>query len=301
MSWARIDDNFPQHPKVVQVGAVAAWLYVCGLCYCRKYHTGGFIPAGAVQGLGVSAAGRLIPHLLNAHLWERADQGFQVHDYDAMYADEEDKQRIAATSEARRIAGRKGGLASGDARRSKSGAKPKRSANTQEAKLKPFASSKTEPLKDRNGSDRNGSDCPTEGGPGETIGFYPDQALQILQEAYPEQRVTFGYRTETAWIQELNASGDAATAYATMLTNLEQHKRSYEWRVKKMIPALSKWLAEGLWKRELDEDPPASDKMSTGHRSAPQRKSCGHEPPCLTGSEHTRKTIDEAKALEVGK
>jgi hypothetical protein len=74
--------------------------------------------------------------------------------------------------------------------------------------------------------------------------------------------VTYGYKTETAWIAQLNGTDSAAAASATMLAHLENHKRSYEWRVKGMIPALDKWLREGLWKRTMDEDPPAADQLA---------------------------------------
>ena len=51
MSWVKIDDHFSDHPKVVQAGPEAAWLYICGLCYCAKYLTDGFIPKRQVKRL----------------------------------------------------------------------------------------------------------------------------------------------------------------------------------------------------------------------------------------------------------
>jgi len=92
--------------------------------------------------------------------------------------------------------------------------------------------------------------------------FVADAALSDLQTDYPQNRVTFGYRTETAFIQQLNAEESAAAAYRVMRTNLENHKRSYEWRVKGMVPALEKWLHEGLWKRTLPEDAPAAEQVT---------------------------------------
>ena len=44
MTWVRIDDEFPQHPKVVRAGPLGMALQVAGLCYCNKYLTDGFIP-----------------------------------------------------------------------------------------------------------------------------------------------------------------------------------------------------------------------------------------------------------------
>ena len=51
MTWAKIDDQFPDHPKVVAAGGDAAWLYVAALCYCQAKLTDGHIPAGIVPRL----------------------------------------------------------------------------------------------------------------------------------------------------------------------------------------------------------------------------------------------------------
>ena len=44
----RLDDGFPEHPKVQQVGGDAAWLHVCALAYCNRNLTDGFIAAQVV-------------------------------------------------------------------------------------------------------------------------------------------------------------------------------------------------------------------------------------------------------------
>jgi hypothetical protein len=117
MAWALIDDDFPNHPKVVQAGTDAAWLFVCGLCYCRKYHTGGFIPAKALASLGAGGGHkRLATALVSAGLWDGAEDGFSVHDYAGFYADEDDKAMKDAVRQQKREAGRKGGLESGKSR-----------------------------------------------------------------------------------------------------------------------------------------------------------------------------------------
>lgn len=110
MSWVLLDDNFPNHPKAVQAGPVAAYLFVCGLCYCRKYNTGGFIPGKVIPTLGVSTnPRRMVDALVIAGLWDRAEGGFAVHDYAGFYADEDDKSaRQDAISKARSDAGKRG-------------------------------------------------------------------------------------------------------------------------------------------------------------------------------------------------
>lgn len=119
MAWVLLDDNFPHHPKVLDAGRDAGWLYVCGLAYCRKYHTQGVIPRAALAKLGAGLQPRkLVDALVRVGLWDQTDNGFQVHDYSVIYADDIDKaekdEHQQDRAELRRIrqeAGRKGGLA----------------------------------------------------------------------------------------------------------------------------------------------------------------------------------------------
>lgn len=138
MPWVRLDDQFPDHPKVVQAGPMAAWLYVCGLAYCARHLTDGFIPAPQVPRLVVGAApGKLVARLLHAGLWEEVAGGFNVHDFlNYNPSREESLARREETRAARVEAGRLGGIRSGQSRRSKAEAKPKQFAS--------FAGSKTE-------------------------------------------------------------------------------------------------------------------------------------------------------------
>lgn len=112
MAWVLLDDNFPLHPKAVDAGPVAAYLYICGLCYCRKHHTGGFIPARALPLLGITVRPqRMVEALIKVGLWDHADGGYQVHDYDGFYADEDDKANKETIRRKRQEAGRLGGVA----------------------------------------------------------------------------------------------------------------------------------------------------------------------------------------------
>lgn len=82
MSWIKIDDQFADHPKVVEAGPLAAWLYVCGLTYCGRYLTDGWIPDGQVRKLAdVDKATDLADRLVDVGLWDRVDDGYVVHDY----------------------------------------------------------------------------------------------------------------------------------------------------------------------------------------------------------------------------
>lgn len=74
MWWVRLDDDFPNHPKVVGLSDAAFRAYVQGLCYCSQYLTDGWLPARPGDR---RAAGELV----KAHLWVPDGEGFQVHDY----------------------------------------------------------------------------------------------------------------------------------------------------------------------------------------------------------------------------
>ena len=60
MSWVRLDDNFPNHPKVVGLSDQAFRLYISGLCYASHYLTDGLIIEPAV-GASTWASGN--------HIW----------------------------------------------------------------------------------------------------------------------------------------------------------------------------------------------------------------------------------------
>ena len=108
MAWVLLDDNFPNHPKAVKAGPLGRDLFIAGLCYCRRFYTSGSIPSEALLSLGVATPKRLADKLVAVGLWDVAEGGFQIHDYDVIYADAEDKQR----KDTNRANGRKGGIES---------------------------------------------------------------------------------------------------------------------------------------------------------------------------------------------
>lgn len=44
MSWLRLDDKFPRHPKITRLDRRDRWTWLEVLCYCAEYHTDGYIP-----------------------------------------------------------------------------------------------------------------------------------------------------------------------------------------------------------------------------------------------------------------
>lgn len=148
MSWVRIDDGMPEHPKVLSVGPLAFALDIAAICYCARNRTDGRVPRSKVRILldlaDVRIAGRkadalaLADALVAAGRWRRDGDDFVIHDfleYNPARADIEGKS--ADLSEIRRAAGRTGGLRSGEARRAIDEATGKQARSKTEAKTKP--------------------------------------------------------------------------------------------------------------------------------------------------------------------
>lgn len=88
MTWARLDDNFPQHPKVVTAGAICELIQVRAICYSCRYLTDGFIPTGALSALAtgleqiLNAPIDVLPeHMVLSGLWKARRDGWIIHDF----------------------------------------------------------------------------------------------------------------------------------------------------------------------------------------------------------------------------
>lgn len=78
MVWTKLDDNFPDHPKIAELSNSAYRLFVDTLCYCGKYLTDGQISEMIANRYGATDDAR---SLLVANLWEKTDTGYRVLDY----------------------------------------------------------------------------------------------------------------------------------------------------------------------------------------------------------------------------
>ena len=108
MSWVKIDDQMSDHPKLIVAGPVAAWFWMCGMCYCARYLTDGFVPLGQVRKMADMDHDplELAEKLVATGLWERTDGGFNVHDY---LDYNPSREEVIAARGARMEAGRRGG------------------------------------------------------------------------------------------------------------------------------------------------------------------------------------------------
>jgi hypothetical protein len=125
MTWFFVDDSFAQHPKVLSIPrpqrAAAVGLWTLAGTWCARNLTDGAVPPGLPKDLGASP--RLVDALLNARgptsghgLWEPAASGWVFHDWAEW---QHTREEVIAKSAARATAGRRGGLRSGQVRRSK--------------------------------------------------------------------------------------------------------------------------------------------------------------------------------------
>ena len=124
MAWAKVDDGWWSHPKVMGLSLSARGLWVSALswsCHQRMDHVPDrFLPM-------VGATEEDASELVNAGLWHESSDGYRIHDW-AEYQD-------MSLAEKRAEAGRKGGQASGESRRLKQTveATPKQTKQTNEA------------------------------------------------------------------------------------------------------------------------------------------------------------------------
>jgi len=101
MPWVRMDDQYPEHPKVVAAGHLAGWLDVCAWAYCNRALTDGFVADAMVPRLtSVPKPMVRADELVAVGRWERVPGGFQIHDYLGYQkeADQIRKERAQAKS-----------------------------------------------------------------------------------------------------------------------------------------------------------------------------------------------------------
>lgn len=83
MSWAKLDDAFYDHPKVMMTDFAALGLFASGLAYAARHLTDGKLVAPAVAMLSRGDA-TLAPKLVASGLWDvdpTGAGGWVIHDY----------------------------------------------------------------------------------------------------------------------------------------------------------------------------------------------------------------------------
>lgn len=96
MTWVRLDDRFPSHPKVLGLSDGAFRVHVSAICYAAEYETNGVISSVLVR---QNKWQRRIKELVEARLWDPVDGGFVIHDY---LEYNPSREQVTATREATR-------------------------------------------------------------------------------------------------------------------------------------------------------------------------------------------------------
>lgn len=82
MTWVKLDDQLPEHEKITEAGHEAAWLFVCGLCYCGRRLSDGVIPKNVLRRLSdLKRPERAAERLVEVGLWEDEGDWWSVHNY----------------------------------------------------------------------------------------------------------------------------------------------------------------------------------------------------------------------------
>ncbi len=127
MPWFPVDDTFHSHPKRLATSAAALGLWVVAGSWSNAYLTDGRIPDHVLPLLLPDAA-TLADELVATGLWKRTRGGYVFNDW-LEWGNKRTADQVRQLRSKRAEAGRQGGVASGQARKSK--AKVKREANTE--------------------------------------------------------------------------------------------------------------------------------------------------------------------------
>lgn len=125
--WIKLDDQWMDHPKVIAAGRDARDMWLASITYCAKHLTNGYfhanlLPTLAIMaGVDVANCQDFARRLLDVCLWDATDDGYMVHDF---LDYNPTKDQALATREARKEAGRRGGVAKASKMLAKPLAKP---------------------------------------------------------------------------------------------------------------------------------------------------------------------------------
>lgn len=100
MPWAKLDDKFHSHPKVMELELPEIGLWTLAASWCADYLTDGEIKRGQIRRLGGSD--ELAQKLVEACLWEPTEDGWQFRDW-ADY--QPTRASVEQEREAKRLAG----------------------------------------------------------------------------------------------------------------------------------------------------------------------------------------------------
>ena len=101
MTWAKVDDQWWMHPKVLPLPMAARGLWTTALSYCGQRQSP-HVPSAWVDMVAGDEGHNLAAALVTVGLWVEQDDGWEIHDWS--------EYQVGAKSEAKQNAGRIGGL-----------------------------------------------------------------------------------------------------------------------------------------------------------------------------------------------
>lgn len=117
MTWVRVEDTAPDHPKFIRAGVAAYGWWVAALAYCNRYLTDGFIPTKDLphvfRGVHHRKLTAILKRLKAQNSIEWSANGVRIHDYKDYQPTRND---VESRRHSKSIAGRLGGLRSGEIR-----------------------------------------------------------------------------------------------------------------------------------------------------------------------------------------
>lgn len=105
MTWAKFDDNFADHPKVIALSDGAFRLHATGILYSARYLTDGVVPGSQVPRLTPNYEPAHLRELVQAGMWKHDGAHYLIHDYLEWNTP---RAKVLAARAARSKGGRKG-------------------------------------------------------------------------------------------------------------------------------------------------------------------------------------------------
>lgn len=228
MTWFLVDDNFYDHPKVMLVSLEAIGLWTLAGSWSGRYLTEGVIPKRAIGKIGGTEA--LAQQLVDAGLWLDNGDSWRFHDWTDSNPT---KEQVISKREKRAEAGRRGGLASGEARRSRAEAKAQANAE---------ANTKQKPKQNTNENEPN-----TNTNTFITTPLPPSQGEEDFErfyQTYPKH--TDLDKAKPLW-DSLIEHGLADPETLIAAADVFAKTMRAESKPMKFIPSPARWLHAGTW------------------------------------------------------
>jgi hypothetical protein len=110
VTWTKLTEDFPQHPKIVAAGEWAELIHIHALIYSNRFLTDGFIPAEVVPTL-TRVRSHIQPSvqaLVKLGVWVPVKGGYAIHDF---LEYQPSRNKVLAERKRKASAGQAGGLA----------------------------------------------------------------------------------------------------------------------------------------------------------------------------------------------